>query len=477
MNQFAWHAGLFALMALMLCGCNKAPYSSPTALRDTNAYFEAIARSAPTLVDPLCLEQVDVNLEGETLVITRSLPDRDQPSGSHLRALKQLAMGEKLEGDGAAFEAVAISVSGPGMSRTSTNDSRYVPVDSFAPDGVRLSNEQLKQLGLPDSQLKEYIDEKSYTEDLFPELRVWFGSREQPPAYISPVGCFDARTKSPLANGFSYAQISRDHPGYVELGVQAWHSTPIDLVMDVELDGKTVIQTNAIVGMTLPVAGGFVRLVGIWDGENRNSWDSRSGSKPGTQVIRMGVSKPEGETRAFAVFLTQPRRLSFDCALLDAQGNESGSEGGRTFGGIRIVRLKDRAEDVKWIRFTAHTNHHRVVVRIPPLPNPPAASQSPANLFDVRVPLVKFDREYAIREFLGGLTQMKFRYPQIGDTMPTNLFPMSLTNVTPADLLAIYRRNMTNTCTVVVDDQKHEIRIEPTLMEKTKRWVEQKLKL
>jgi hypothetical protein len=88
---------------------------------------------------------------------------------------------------------------------------------------------------------------------------------------------------------------------------------------------------------------------------------------------------------------------------------------------------------------------------------------------------VNFGREYELREFVADLTQMKFSYPSIGDTMPTNLFPMTLTNVTPAEVLTLYRRNITNTFTVVVDAQKQEIRVEPTMFEKARRWVMQKL--
>ena len=78
---------------------------------------------------------------------------------------------------------------------------------------------------------------------------------------------------------------------------------------------------------------------------------------------------------------------------------------------------------------------------------------------------------------IGVATQLRFFRPADADTMTTNLFPMVLTNVTAAQLLAVYRQHLTNGCTVVVDEMKQEIRVEPTQAEKIKRWLKQKLRL
>jgi hypothetical protein len=468
---------LFLLLALALSACDKAPYSSPTASRDTNAYFKAISPAAPTTVDASRLDQVTAALEGETLVITRpEATSSSEPNDGYSHVLTRLAAGEKLAGDGATFEMVAFSVRGPGISPVPTNGNRQVPVDFFAPDGKSLSQEELKQLGFRDWQLKEYVDESpSSVGDLFPRVKVWFGSRQQPPGYINPVGCFDAQTKYLMDSGYGYSQISSNDFGYVELRPPVWRAVPMDLVMDVELDGKVVVQTNATAGMTVSVPGGFVRLVGVWDGSLW--WSSPSGSLAGTETSRLTLRKAEGKAQAMGVLMTEPPELAVHYALLDGQGKVLDGGRGGSSGGIKLIGVQGRAEDVKSVRFTVHTNHHRVVLRIPPLPNLPGSQQNYANLFEVPVPLMEFRRDYELREFIGGMTQMKFRYSSLDGPMPTNLFPMMLTNVTPAEILALYRRNITNTLTVVMDEKKQEIRVEPTMLEKAKRWVKQKLKL
>jgi hypothetical protein len=476
MKRFSLHTVLFASVAIVLSGCNKPPYSSPTALRDTNAYFNAVSPAAPAPVNSARLEQITATLDGSVLVITRPVATGSaEPNDGFEHGLKRLAPGEKLEGEDATFEMAALSVCGPGISPAPTNGSRNVPVDFFAPDGSPLSKEQLKPLGFRDWQLTEYVGDgyNDYWES-FPKLKVWLGSAERPPGYIRPIGLFDAYTKRSLVNGYSYSQVSPKNFGYVEMKPHAWHATPMDLVLDVELDGKTTLQTNATAGLTVPVAGGFVRLVGIWDGD-RSSWSSQSGS--GAETIRLTLQESKDKAKAMAVFAVEPPGLTVHYALLNELGKEFGGGGGGTSGSLQMVGVEGRAEDVKWVQITVYTNHQRVVLRLPPIPSLPGAGQSYANLFEVPVPRVNFSREYELREFIGGVTQMEFRYPSIGDTIPTNLFPMSLTNVTPAEILALYRRNITNTFTVVVDEKKLEIRVEPTPFEKAKRWLKQKLRL
>lgn len=464
------------LTALVMVGCKPKPYSSPTALRDTNAFFKAISPGAPAPLSPTALDQFTASMDGSTLVITRPAGSGNtEPNDGFFHTVKRLTAGGKLEGDGAAFEMLAFSVSGPGISPAPTNNNRNVPLDFFAPDGKILSQEQLKQLGFKKWHLTEYVgDGRQNYWDSFPELKVWFGSSKQPPGYFSPVGCFDAQTGCSLVSGYSYSQISSSGPGSVELRTRAWHAAPIDLVMDVQLDGKFVVQTNATAGMTVSLPGGLIRLLGIWEGD-RNSWSSQSGSG-GLETMRLTLNQAEGKTNAMAIFVAEPPELAIQCELLDAQGKEFPGRGGGTAGGFRMTALEGRVEDVQWVRFTVYTNHHRVVLRIPPVPKLPSG-QSVANLFEVPIPLVTFNRQYELRDYIGSITQMKFQYPSLGDNMPTNLFPMTVTNTTPAELLTLYRRNITNTMTVVVDQKKQEIRLEPTLWEKALRWVKQKLKL
>jgi len=250
----------------------------------------------------------------------------------------------------------------------------------------------------------------------------------------------------------------------------------MEFVVDVELDGKSVVETNAIAGMTVAVPGGWVRMLGIWDGYSQ-SWSTTSGSAAGTQEYRINLGERGEETNAVALFVTEPVKLAVHLELLDERGKEFSGNGGGTSGGMRMVGVRGSAAGVKQVRMTVFTNHQRVVLSLPPIPNLPVTGTKVANLFEVPIPRVYIQREYKLRELIGGLTQMPFQYPSSGDQLPTSLFPLTLTNVTPAELLKIYQGNMTNANSVVVDEQKLEIRVEPTRFEKIKRWIKQKLKL
>lgn len=465
---------LAILPAVLLTACNHAPHSSPTALRDTNAYCKAIAPAAPGALDPQALDHFTITHEDTSILVTYPSNNGAEEGGDGFaHAVDRLKPGEKLEGDEASFEFVAFAASGPGISKASTN--MFVPLEYFSPGGKLLDESELKRLGFQTWDLTEYVG-GNYGEDYsFPQLKVVYGARQSPPGYCTPVGLFDARTKQSLVGGYSYSQISRKNLGHVELHPRAWQATPMELVLDVELDGKCVIETNPIPDLVIPVPGGRVKLLGLWDGYS-GSW-SGSSSGNGPTTARFGLDTSGKETNAVALYATEPPGLAVHVEILDAQGKEFEAHGGGTSGAIRVAGFRGRTADVDQVRFTVFTNHHRVVLTLPPIPNLPPEYQHVANLFDVRIPRVKVQREYDLQRLISDATQMKFAYTRWQSGMQTNSFPLDLTNVTPAQLVHIYQGNLTNGCMVVVDEQKQEIRVEPTPLEKVKSWLKQKLRL
>lgn len=465
----------FCLVALAFTGCERAPHSSPTALRDTNAYFKAISPTAPRALDPQALDRVTVTLEGDALVATYpESPNANDESDGFSHVIEHVKPGQKLEGDGAQVEIVALTASGPGISKAPTNQDRSFPLDFFSPDGKPLSQEKLKNLGFQKWELLGYErDGYGNTDEMFPKLHVMLGSKKYRPGYYSVVGLFDARTKQSLVNGFGYSQIYSNSHGRVEVRPRAWHATPMELVLHVELDGRFAVETNPVPELRVAVPGGEVKLLGIWNGSSRSSSTS-SGS--GQSTLRLDLHNSDKDPTAIAAFVTEPRQLAVHFELLDAHGEVLGGTGGGSLNAIHVVRLRGRPADVKLVRFTVFTNHHRVVLTLPPIPNLPAENQNVDNLFNVRIPRVKITREYQLRELLEGTTQMRFAHTSWQNGVPTNMFPMLRTNVTPAQLIAEYRQSLTNRCTVVVDGKKNEIRVEPTRLEKIKQWLKLKLR-
>jgi hypothetical protein len=466
------------VLLLTLVACDRPPHSSPTALRDTNAYFKAMSPPAPPrALNVQALDQVSVTLEGQTLVATYpgnwSSGDESDGFGHSLVRLKP---GEKLEGADATFEMVAFAVSGPGLSKAMTNREHFVRLDHFAPDGKPLDADALKKLGLKKWDLEEYDYSSGGGLDYgFPKLKVRLGSVQRRPGHISPVGLFDARTRCAMNSGSGTWQIYSNSLGGVEMRVHAWHATPLELVLDVELDGKVVVETNAIPEMRVTLPGGEVKMLGLWDGSS-HSWSSTGGSARDPASMRIDLQRRDKETNALALFVSEPRQLAVHIDLLDGRGRILESSGGGSGSGLRVAGIRGRAEDVKKVRFTVYTNHHRVVLLLPPLPNLPPEYLHVDNLFETRLPQIRINYEYEFQRAIEQATQMKFKYSSWLPSMPTNLFPMLRTNVTPTELLMEYRRHLTNTCTVVVDEQKNEIRVEPTQAEKIKQWLKKKLR-
>ena len=459
--------------AMLLSACNRAPLSNPTALRSTNDYAKAVSPISRGSLNAKAFDQISITQEGESLVVTLPSSGGDDLNDGFEHVVKYLKTGEKLEGNGASFEVVALAATGPGISRTATNQEKAVPLDCFAPDGRRLSADELMAQGFRKWELSEQsIGSSGGVDYAFPKLRVSLGSIKRPPGYYSFVGLFDARTKKSLVNGSSYSGITTNQLGHVNVHPRIWHSTPIEMVLDVELDGKVVIETNAAAGMRVAVPGGEVKLLGVWDG-SAYSWSSSSGGAGTQATLRMDLRLRAGETNAVALFVTEPPKLAVRIELLDDQGRELPGSGGGTSSGIRVVGLRGEATDVKRARFTVYTNHYRVLCELPPIPNLPVVGQPMANLFDVRIPDVQIQREYELRDIIGNMTEMTFAYPPFGDTMPTSLFPMHFTNVTASELLVEYDRYLTNSYRVIADDKKNEIRVEPTQFEKVKRWIQQ----
>ncbi|MEY4387825.1 MAG: hypothetical protein RLY20_3108 [Verrucomicrobiota bacterium] len=473
------HIRLFVLClgAAAFVGCERAPYSSPTALRDTNDYFKAISPPLPRPLDLQALDQISLIFDGETIAATVPYDWNSRGDGDGFQhAVDHLSLGQWLSGDGASIGPIAYAASVPAKSR-----DEAVVLEYFAPDGKPLGVTALSELGLKKLDWVEYDKfSKRGIGEAFPKLRIVLGSTKQPPGFFRPVGLFDASTKRPLVSSWGmssweYAQIRTNAPGDLTTRVRACHGTPLELVLDVELGGKLVVETNLTPDMRVAMPGGEVRFLGLWGGALYSRGISHGRAPKDSETIRFVLRGAGQGTGALALFVTEPRGLAVHIDLLNGNGAVLGS-GADGFCGVRDVRARSRAEDVRAVRLTVFTNHHHAVYTLPPIPNLLPENRAVGNLFDVKIPFVRVGDDYEFRQVIQEATLMEFSYVDWQNGLPKNLLPMVRTNVTAGQLLMEYRRNLTNTCAVVVDEKKNEIRIEPTQAEKIKRWLRQKLR-
>ncbi len=454
----------FALVALA-AGCSRGPYSSPTALRNTNNYVKAVEAGSPGRLDPGAFDDISVSYETNLLKIMFPRPVSGPDSDGLAHSVKRLKPGEALKGDDAVLELLAVGVA------TLTNFAKpesQVPLEFFSPDGRRLSESDLTALGLKKWERTIYGSSRL---EMFPGVAFVLGSKAHPPGYFSMRGLFDARTRRQLPTGFSYSQVTPDFVGRVTVEYEAWHDTPLELVLDVELDGRVTAETNLVANTLIPVPGGLVKIVGLWQGKITGS--SSFGGTP--SKVEVSLSQSDVENSSFLVFACEPRGLAVHADCLDGNGaviNQASSFGA---GAIHSVGLKANITDVKQVRLTLFTNHYTAVISVPPIRGLPAENQQVRNLFKVRIPAVRLEREDDLRRLIGGVTEMDFAYPPFGDIVPKENFPMLRTNTTPAELLAEYIRYMPRGFRLAVDEQKQEIRLQKTDLAKAVTWVKQQL--
>jgi hypothetical protein len=424
--------------------------------------------TAPGPLDTGAFDRISISVQTNRLVLTNAGPGSSNENDGFEHLKEELKPGEALKCSNAVFQMVAFGVALP-VSRGKTDSSR-VPADYFSPDGRRLSEADLTSLGLKSWERGVNV----YAYEHFPKLRFLFGSKAQPPGWYSMVGLFDARTKRSLTSGCGYSQVASNYLGSLELEHQAWHATPLELVLDVQLDGRVVVESNLVAGTTIPVPGGMVKVLGVWDGKE-TSWSSIGNGGWSTMEIQLGPSG--NESNSLLLYACEPPGLAVLVDCLDAEGKRIAQQGGSGGGAVRSLGLGAKVPEGSRVQLTVFTNHHLVSIPLGPIPGLPAENQGLGNLFAARVPWVQFQTEEEMREFIGRATQMSFLGPPTGNLMPAGHFPLVRTNTTPALLLAEFRPYLPRGYHLAVDERRQEIRIEPTLLVKGITWLRQKLGL
>ena len=447
--------------ALVIGGCKPSPRSDPTTPRKDKAYREAAAPEPPARRTNSAFGQITISNDVSEILIRRpGAPVLQANTDGQSHQTRRLAPGEIMAGSNAAFKVIAYGVWLP--SAPKTNGLGHPTYDIYAPDGKPMGPADQKRIGLDAQRTRVWDRQKC-----FPDLRVWFGDTNHPPGFIRPVAVFDARTRAQLTSGASYGQVFADYPGNVRFELDAWLPTPLEMVVDVELEGKVVREVDVVPGSRHDLPGGEVFFAGLWNGDANSTSSRNDGS---SEFVTIGLRKDEDELRTSAIFLAEPPELAVHLELLGANGKVLDGGGGMTSGNVRILTLRTNATAIARIRLSVFTNHYRVVVPIPPLAGLPRENQNPRDLFEIRIPRVELRDAYELRRLIGKATQMAFHYSAT-NTFPPGFFPCTLTNVTPGELLDLHRRILGPGQTFVVDRENQEIRLEEPPLHKAWLWL------
>jgi hypothetical protein len=251
---------------------------------------------------------------------------------------------------------------------------------------------------------------------------------------------FDARTQSRLTDGSSSS--SRKDGYRVELEPYLWHQAPVELVADITTGPTEEEEILPQPGSSFTVGPVSYHLIFTGDNLSGNSYSyGSSGNSSHMELQAPAARQNQKSKECVFVFLGLPlSTLSpFDIEYLDADGKPLKTIGYSRSGSKILQGVEGEVQHIKKIRVRKYTAHHRVVIRLPELPNLPAANRNLENLFAARTPYLRFEREYEHEEFIRRIVQLESPH-LTGPMLPPGTYPRSFTNATVMDVLEDYAR-------------------------------------
>lgn len=324
---------------------------------------------------------------------------------------------------------------GSAWAPPSTNHSYGISVPATFYDGG------LKPL--PDADLSTDLpqkwDRQIYCRDNYPnfrfDLEITGGDWKMLTASF-----YDARTHSSLSSGWSGQEWK--HGYKYEMGPQMWHFAPVELMVDMATSPIEVEEIEPRTGASFQVGNARYHLVFIADDFTGGSYSSGSDGKK--SYFQLPLNQPSRSQKE-CVFIyhceTAPYHKPFDLEYLDAAGKKVETAGGGSSSGQIIQGVRGELANVKKIRVRKYLSGHRVVIHLPGLPGLPPENHNVDNLFRVRAPMLKFEREYEHAEYIRRITQMDLAHISTPN-FPPGTYPRWFTNATPVEVLEDYAHVM-----------------------------------
>jgi len=376
-------------------------------------------------------QSVTLTTESATrVVLTHSLGD--PPKGFlYVQSVHEIQANEKLEMDGGTFGLKTIGVALRYPRHKDNDPPEYRVFDSGL---AELSEEQISDLrrqGL-------WKIRGTYSQNPVGAFQFVLEHRGWPGVPIKAWNLFDARTRKRLSSGGVW-NTSGGSTQFSTTLPTMWHSGPVDLVVDVAYGAPTVFEFPPEPGAGFAHGDLDCRLLGVV----RNSLFSVEPNGKGRLDIdhASGNQSPDGTGY---IFLCQPTAadLPVDFEFLDSEGNILDGSGSSTAGYVTCIYTNQPRERVARIRAKCAAHVRRVVIHLPCLPGLPEANRNVTNLFDVRIPFVRFKDAGEIRSFLGRTLQMETSVTgsQPARATPRAIFPAEFRDASIRDIARFYAK-------------------------------------
>jgi hypothetical protein len=270
---------------------------------------------------------------------------------------------------------------------------------------------------------------------------------------------FDARTKYNLMS--SYSRSGEQETFWCEGEIALWHQTPLELVLTV---ATGPVQTYTILpktNETVRYPGGFLKLIGITDGPVRGMSSMHDGKTNRVTLRKQTTPRSQFDSQCAFVFVSLPGISDppVDIEFLNEEGKAIDTRGGSSSWRITLISLAEPVDHVKQIRVKYYSKVARLIFQIPELPGLPEENRNLKNLFDARIPYIRFQQEWDVISGLNGLTQT---VPSTFNTLnQTNTYyPLIFTNVTTRELFLDVSRRLPNVeDRLTVDPAKNTIEV------------------
>jgi len=262
------------------------------------------------------------------------------------------------------------------------------------------------------------------------------------PWKVLNVELYDARTHVSLTSGGSYQEIK--HGYKYSTSPYLWHEAPVELIVDVGTGPLEEEEIPVQVGASFTIASCRYQLLHGADDANLSSYGSgSSGKKVHVEFHSSSGGQPQRRKECLLIFhATQyPVHNAFEIEYLDSNGKKLETAGGSSGGGQIIQNVRAQLADIHKIRVRKYRTGHRVIIHLPRLPGLPPENRQVDNLFLVRVPILKFSRQYEQEEYLRRMTQLGLPYIPYTNTAAM-IYPRWLTNATTLQVLDDYAHMM-----------------------------------
>lgn len=395
------------------------------------AWEEVLAPAeVPVELEEALFDKCKISSDDESISITH--PCRDTVENVFAYELSEMGLGEAVDIGGGTLKLCAMGTAYLDSTQTIEDDAEYSFYDT---QFQRISNEQVAKLN------RHNYAEAGTTFGYRPFPAVQFGFEHEgiEDLMFHGIRVFDASTKSILSRGYSSSGGKRYK--WFKTGIALWHRAPVDIVIDVSYGPVKTFEFAPSVGEGFLIDGALeCRLMGVLEGVD-TSMSSSSGSG---NIFTVRFRKAEsGKGGLRFVFLCQPQAsgmpVSFD--FLDREGKKLSGGGSSTSGNIHSVDINQPLEKVALIRARYRTRRQRIVVHLPYIPGLPEENNSVDDLFDVRVPYVKFRDVERFTSFLKQVLQLKSTRET--GTRPANSirnapFPLEFSGKTMREIAGIY---------------------------------------